>query len=167
MRLYISSSIPLIETKSFWTRKHNPLDHQNHLAHIYMQQNSNHTHWLVHSYGTVLELLAAVTRRPFWSRVFGKEAWHLLMCNFNLGMVGWALLHRLHRNSIDIRFSSSFSIAFPSLLTSSSTSTESRKKQVLKEFQCFLFFKCAELKSWLTTCRWSCRIEGSWKRNAN
>lgn len=86
------------------------------------------------------------------------------MCNFNLGMVGWALLHRLHRNSIDIRLSSSFSIAFPSLLSSSSTSTESRKKAVLKEFQCFLFFKCAELKSWLITCRCSCRIDGSWNR---
>lgn len=113
------------------------------------------------TYGSLPALLGAHTK-PFLSKLAGNGALHLLMWDFNLGKLGWALLHRWHRNSFDNSFSSSFSIASPWLLTSSITSTESRKKAVLKEFQCFLCFKYVESKSWLMTCRWSRLIDGSY-----
>lgn len=106
-------------------------------------------------------LHGASTRRPLWSKAGGKGARQLLICDFSRGMLGCALLHRWQRNSIDIWLSSSLSVAFPLLLTSSIASTESKKKAVLNVFQCFLFFKCFESKSWLITCRWSCRIDGA------
>ena len=78
-------------------------------------------------------------------------------------MFGCALLHLWQRNSIESRLLPSFIMAFPFLFTSSMTSTESRKKAVLNEFQCFLFLRWTELKSWLITWRWSCLIEGACK----
>lgn len=134
-----------------------------HLLFIYNKIWTRYNGWW-HTYASMLTLHGVSTRRPFWSRVLGKEARQFVTCDFNRGMLGWALLHRWHRNSMDNMLSSSFRIAFPLLLTSSITSTESRKKAVLKEFQCFLFFKCVESKSWLITCRCSCRIDGSCKR---
>lgn len=114
-------------------------------------------------YGLAL-FLGASTRQPFSSRLLGKGARQLLICDFNLGMLGCALLHRWHRNSIDNKLSSSFNVALPWLMISSSTSTELQKNAVLKEFQCFLFLRCLELKSWLITCRCSWRIDGACKK---
>lgn len=107
------------------------------------------------------------TKRPFWWRWGGKGALQLIKCDFRRGMLGWALLHLWQRNSMDNSFSSSFRVAFPKLPTSSITSTESRKYSVLKVFQCFLFFRCFESKSWLITCRCSCLIDGICKAAYN
>lgn len=115
------------------------------------------TYWLVPS------LSVANNRRPFWSREAGKGARQLPMCDLRRGMFGCALLHRWQRNSID-KMSSSFNVARPNLSISSITSTESRKKALLKEFQCFLFLRCFESKSWLITWRCNCRIDGACKK---
>lgn len=122
--------------------------------------NQHHLCYDTFLYELTAALLGAVTRRPFSTRLAGNGAWQLVMCDFKRGILGCALLHRWQRNSIDNTLSSSSSLAFPQPLISSITSTESRKKAVVNEFQCFLFFRCFELKSWLITCRWSCRIDG-------
>lgn len=115
------------------------------------------TYWLGSS------LSEANNRRSFWSRGAGKGARQLLICNLSRGMLGCALLHLWQRNSID-KMSSSFNVARANLSISSITSTELRKKAVLKEFQCFLFLRYFELKSWLITWRCNCRIDGTCKK---
>lgn len=85
----------------------------------------------------------------------------MAMWDFSFGMFGWALLHLWHRSSIASTFSSLLVVVDPFCSISSITSTESRKNDVVKEFQCFLFFKLAELKSWLMMWRCNCRIDGT------
>lgn len=120
-----------------------------------------HDLWIRRCYSNYV--FGASTKWPFSRRAWGKGAWQMLICDFSLGILGCALLHRWHRNSIDNWESSSFIVAFPWFLISSITSTESRKKAVLKEFQCFLFLRWLELKSWLMTCKCNCLIEGACK----
>jgi hypothetical protein len=52
----------------------------------------------------------------------------------------------------------------PCCSISSMTSTESRKNEVVKEFQCLLFLKLGELKSWLMMWRCNCLIDGTCKK---
>lgn len=111
--------------------------------------------------------MQAKTSLPCWRSEEGKEALQLAIWDLSLGIFGCALLQRWQRNSIDNSFSSSFNVAFPIFSISSITSAESRKNTVLNEFQCFLFLKCKELKSWLITWRCSCRIDGTWNITGN
>jgi len=100
----------------------------------------------------------------FCRRCEGKEDLQFAMWDFSFGMLGCALLHLWHRSSIASIFSSLLAVADPCCSISSMTSTESRKNGVVKEFQCFLFFKLVESKSWLIMWRCSCRIDGTCKR---
>ena len=104
---------------------------------------------------------AADTSRPLWRRWVGRGALQLAMWDFSLGILGCALRHLWQRNSIFSKLSSSITVATPCFSISLIASAESRKNKVLKEFQCFLFFKCAESKSWLMTWRCSCCIDGT------
>lgn len=123
------------------------------VQHQWEQKPSMDAYWVVPSF------FGASTRRPFWSRGAGKGAWHWAIWDLRRGMLGCALRHRWQRNSI-VKSLSSSKVTCPCLSISSITSTESRKKGELKEFQCFLFLRCSELKSWLITWRCNCRIDG-------
>ena len=104
-------------------------------------------------------------RYPFSTKSWGKGLWHSFICCFNLGIFGCTHRHLWHRSSNFIKLSSSpQGVTLPVLFSSSITPSESRKKVVVKEFQCFLFFMQGESKSWLTICMWSCLIDGSWRR---
>ena len=133
---------------------------QNHGIYWQLQRPKHCTHW-VHGFSLAV-FDEADTSRPLWRRCGGKETLQLATWDLSLGMLGCALLHLWQRNSIVNNFSS-FIFTAPCLSISSIASVESRKKAVLKEFQCFLFFKGAESKSWLITWRCSCLIEGTCK----
>ena len=114
----------------------------------------------------VAEIGIATTSRPLLKRCSGKAAWQPATCALSLGMLGCALRQRWQRSSAT-KSRSSPREATPTFSTSASTSTESQKNAVVNEFQCFLFFKCSESKSWLMTWRWSCRIDGTLKKLQN
>lgn len=81
------------------------------------------------------------------------------------GMFGCAVWQRWHRSSIFKNLSSTSGLhgfTLPQFSTSANISCESRKKSVVKEFQCFLFFRHGESRSWLITCMCNCCIEGTW-----
>jgi len=63
------------------------------------------------------------------------------MWDLSFRMFRWALLHMCHLSSI------TRTSGLVDHSTSSMTSAELRKSAVVKEFQCFLFFKLGELKS--------------------
>lgn len=130
-------------------------------TYIYTHPHSEKTNYNTLTVISELPALAgAWMRRPLSRSEAWKGAWHVIMCDFKRGMLGCALLQRWHRNSFDRRLSS-FMDALPYFSSSSITSTESRKNSVLKEFQCFLCFKCCESKSWLITWRCNCLIDGT------
>lgn len=107
------------------------------------------------NYLTVPSSLVKKTRRPFCSRAAGNMARQELICDLMRGMLGCALWHL---NSIDRKLSSLFDMTLPYSLISCITFTGSQKNGALNAFQCFLFLRCFESKSWL------CHIQGAYKK---